>query len=221
MSDFNKDILQEIEEDSKLLTESLELFSEESNDSKTPNNNNIPEQQPVNNGNEQPNPSQDKENKRNILKKKMVDKGNSMIKHMQKKISDREYMVNGYSYHSKMLYSMAVKYPFLGKTIGVPLMALTRFFTKNIPMLRDAEREKILDVYTSIKGDKAAVDTKIQKLEALQKPSNAQKEELMTLKKMSTELGFSLNRLEYNFKLSHIDEQKQDKSLNKKKYYRT
>jgi len=180
-----KNILQEIENESNVLLEELNLLSEEKNENK-------------------PIESIQDDNKKDVLKKKIVNKGNEILKHMQKRVSDEEYIVNGYGYHSKTLYKMSTKFPFLGKTIGMPLMAITRTVTNNA-ISRKMEQEKALKVYTTLKGDKAAVDAQIAILEKLQKPKKEQKEQLILLKKMSAELEFNLKRVEYNFKMSHIE----------------
>jgi len=193
-------ILQEIDSDSKALLEELSLYCESDNLKADDNN-----QQQMNQPKPAENPAADKNN---VAKKKsLIFKSNTLLKKMKKNLNDEDYLLNGYQYHSQILYKMCTKFPFLGKTIGVPLMAITKIATNNV-IHKKMEQEKILNLYTRMKGDKEAVDTKIKRLEALQKPNRNQKEELMTLKKMSSELGMNLKRLEFNYKLSHMEEKK-------------
>lgn len=204
----NEELLQEIELESKNLMEELSLYSEEE---KKEEFEEIKRDKP------------DKKSSMEFAKKKnnLISKGKVIIKNMQKNINDDEYLIKGFGYHSNILYKMCTRFPFLGRTIGVPLMALTKAATSNA-ISRKIERDKILNLYTKLKGDKAAVEAKAEKLDKLNKPTREQKEELILLKKMNAELEFNLKRLETNYKLS-IEEEKQDnvnKLANRNKNYR-
>jgi len=196
---FSEDILQEIENDSKILLEELSLYNEDQ-EMKNPN---IP----------------DKTNQ-DMKKKSILNKSNALLKKMKSNVNNEEYLLKGFDYHSKILYNIATKVPFVGKIIAVPLMAVTKAAVNNLPPLAKIEQNKILNLYTSFQGDRAAVNAKIEKLEKLKKLTKEQNEELVLLKKMSAELDMNLKRLEFNYKLSHI-EQKQARmsnSMRKKNY---
>jgi len=221
--EFSNNILQEIENDSRALLEELKLYVEAQ---QMNSNQNVQKQQNVNaqqnnvqqnpNAQQQPNnQTMDKPNNGNNehRKKVIVKKSNALLDKIRKNLKNQDYLLNGFSYHSQILYKLCTKFPLLGKTIGVPLVAITKFAVNHLPPLANAEREKILDFYTKMKSDKIAVDEKISRLEKLQKPNNSQKDELIMLKKMSSELGMNLKRLEFNYKLSHVEEKKAKKDF--------
>jgi len=196
--EFSNEILQEIENDSKRLLQEMTLY--DSKDKKTL---------------DQSNSNPEVLNK----KKNLLNKSTALLKRMQKSIKDEEYLIKGFGYHSNILYKLCTKFPFVGKTIGIPLMALTKAAVNNVPALGKIEREKILNLYTKLKGDKEAVVAKIEQLEKMKKISNDQKEQLILLKKMSAELDMNIKRLEFNYKLSHIEEQTAKMKKNKPRNY--
>jgi len=193
--EFSNSILQEIESDSKALLEELALYSEEEVKVMEKNTN--------------------AENIENSDKKRtLINKSNLLLKKMKNNMNDEEYLLKGFNYHSKILYNIATKVPLVGKVIAAPLMAITKLAVDNLPPLAKIEQEKILNLYTSFKGDKIAIDTKIERLEQLQKLTNNQKDELLRLKKMSAELNMNMKRLEFNYKLSHIEQKEAEKKRN-------
>jgi len=202
------DILKEIEKDSLLLKEELELFSERVDEEDLSESfssyydvEDILSEEIKEKGNIN-------FNAKDNLKQKLIDRGNDIVKKMKEEVSEEEYYTQGFQYRSKMLYTMSLKYPFLSSIVAPPLIALTKMITNNA-ISRNLEREKILKVYGTFKGNKAAVDGKISELEKMDKLNKEQKEELITLKKMSAELAFNLKRLEANYKLTHAEEQQE------------
>jgi len=191
--EFSESILQEIENDSKLLLEELSLYNEEQEMQKP----NIPD-----------------ENEQDSKKKAILNKSNDLLKKMKSNINNEEYLLKGFDFHSRILYNIATKVPFIGKIIAVPLMAVTKAAVNNLPPLAKIEQNKILNLYTSLKGDKEAVNAKIEKIEKLKKLTKEQHDELVLLKKMSAELDMNLKRLEFNYKLSHLEQRQASANRN-------
>jgi len=206
--EFSEKLLQEIDNDSKALLEELKLYCEEEELAKQPD-----QQQPEINNDQQQTMEKPDNNNNDLKNKAIIKKSNALLDRIKKNVKNQDYLLHGFGYHSQILYKLCTKFPLLGKTIGVPLIAITKYAVTHLPPLAQGEREKILELYTKLKGDKAAVEEKIGRLEKLQKPNKDQKEELMLLKKMSSELEMNLKRLEFNYKVSHIEEQKAKKDF--------
>lgn len=178
MQDLDMEILTEIANDRLAISKSLSILDEA-------------DEQPV----------KAEGSKKSVFKEKLIKKGKDILSNMQRKVSDEDYLTNGFSYHSKILYSMSVKYPLLARTIGVPLIAIAKTATDNV-ISKKIEQDKIMNVYTGYKSSLAGIEAKLEQLEKLQKPSNVQKEEIITLKKMATELEVNIKRLEDNLEIS-------------------
>jgi len=186
--EFSDKILQEIENDQKALLEELSLYKEDLNQPPM-----MGKPTDVNNGEQ-------------LSKKQAIlNKSNALLKKIKSHIDDDEYLLKGFHYHSKTLYTIATKVPFVGKVIAAPLMAITKAAVNNLPPLAKIEQSKILNLYTSFKGDLSAIEAKIDRLEKLKQLNKNQQDELIRLKKMSSELSFNLKRLETNYKLSHAE----------------